>query len=250
MPTRGSGIGDGPGATRHSAGGDSSGAPRATEQVGRGGPKPHEREREIESSLEGSVSAPGARGGPGRQAVAAQGGGPERARSGGAPSAWLAGADNPLAMVRRMQDDMERIFRAFGIPRFTTALAPARELEELLASAPGLTQAAQWSPQIEVLERDNALVVRADLPGVKRDDVEVNVENDVLTIRGHRRHEQRDSDGGYRRTERSYGSFFRQIPLPDGVEPDQIEASYENGVLEVTIPSPREPRGRRRIDIR
>jgi HSP20 family protein len=86
---------------------------------------------------------------------------------------------------------------------------------------------------------------------VKRDDVEVNVENDVLTIRGRRRHEHRETEGDYRRTERSYGTFFRQIPLPDGVEADQIEASYEDGVLEVTIPSPRDQqRGRRRIDIR
>jgi HSP20 family protein len=131
------------------------------------------------------------------------------------------------------------------------AAAPARELEELLARSPSLTRAAQWSPQIEVFERDDSLVVRADLPGVRRDDVEVNVENDTLTIRGQRRQEHRETESAYRRTERSYGTFFRQIPLPDGVEPGQVQASYEDGVLEVIIPSPRDvQRGRRRIDIR
>ncbi len=86
---------------------------------------------------------------------------------------------------------------------------------------------------------------------MKREDVEVNIDNDVLTIRGERRAEHRAAEGGYRRTERSYGTFFRQIPLPDGVEPSQVEAFYEDGVLEVTIPSPGDQqRGRRRIDIR
>ncbi|MFN2567022.1 MAG: Hsp20 family protein [Gemmatimonadaceae bacterium] len=166
------------------------------------------------------------------------------------PSPWLAGAENPFAMMRRMQDDLDRVFRTFGIPRLAT-LAPARELEELFARSPALTQAAEWSPQVEVLERGDSLVVRADLPGVKRDDVEVNVENDVLTIRGERRQERSETEGGYRRSERSYGTFFRQIPLPEDVEPSQIEASYEDGVLEVRIPSARDQqRSRRRIEIR
>jgi HSP20 family protein len=166
-------------------------------------------------------------------------------------SAWLAEAENPFAMMRRMQEDLDRVFRAFGVPRIGAALAPARELEELLARSPALTQSSQWSPQIEVFERDGNLVVHADLPAVRKEDVEVNVDNDVLTIRGQRRQEHRETEGGYRRTERSYGSFFRQIPLPEGVDPSSIEASYQDGVLEVIVPSPREQaRGRRRVDIR
>jgi len=166
-------------------------------------------------------------------------------------STWFADADNPFAMMRRMEEDLDRVFRAFGIPRLGFGFAPPRELESLVARAPTLSQAAQWSPQIEVFEREGNLVVHADLPGVKREDVEVNVEDDVLTIRGQRRQEHRETEGGYRRTERSYGTFFRQIPLPDGVDPSRVEAAYNDGVLEVVVPAPRsEAQRRRRIDIR
>jgi HSP20 family protein len=153
--------------------------------------------------------------------------------------------------MRRMQEDLDTVFRAIGIPRLTAALAAPRELDALFARTPAPSQPAQWSPQIDVFERDGDLVVHADLPGVKRDDVEVNVNNDVLTIRGERRQENREAEGGYRRTERSYGSFFRQILLPDGVDPTEIQAAYEDGVLEVIVPSPRNQQQiRRRVDIR
>jgi HSP20 family protein len=174
-------------------------------------------------------------------------------RGRGAPglSSWFAGAENPMAMMRRMQDDLDRVFRVFGLPRLSAALAPQRELEDVLSRSPSLSQSAQWSPQIEVFERDGNLVVHADLPAVRREDVEVDVDNDVLTIRGERRHEHEDTEGGYRRTERSYGTFYRQIPLPEGVDPSEIEAAYQDGVLEVVIPTPRDPqRARRRIEIR
>jgi HSP20 family protein len=86
---------------------------------------------------------------------------------------------------------------------------------------------------------------------VKREDVEVNVDDDVLTIRGERRHEHRETERGYRRTERSYGTFFRQIPLPTGVDPNRVQASFQDGVLEVVVPAPRaEQQRRKRIEIR
>jgi HSP20 family protein len=154
-------------------------------------------------------------------------------------------------MMRRMEEDLDRVFRTFGIPRLGAVFAPPREFEQLLARAPALTQAAQWSPQIDVFEREGDLVVHADLPGVKRDDVEVNVDDDLLTIRGERRQEHREAERGYRRTERSYGSFFRQIPLPEGVDPDEVQASFQDGVLEVVVPSPRaQQQRRRRVEIR
>jgi HSP20 family protein len=227
-----------------------------------------ERQLEIDTAREGETARVGSAGIGGTRGATGAGSESGQLRSAGAGaqgrtsvgsraqgrqgvSPWFAGSENPFAMMRRMQEDLDRVFHAFGIPRFAAPVAPARELEELLARSPSLTQAAQWSPQIEVFERDDNLVVRADLPGVKREDVEVNIENDVLTIRGQRRAEHREAEGGYRRTERSYGTFFRQIPLPDGVDPSAIEASYDNGVLEVTVPTPREqPAGRRRIDIR
>jgi HSP20 family protein len=209
-----------------------------------------ERQRDREPVREG----PGTAG----QASASTAGGRQlgtgvagRAQSSPALATWVTGADNPFAMMRRMEEDLGRVFRAFGIPRLGAAFAPPREFEELLARTPALTQVAQWSPQIEVFEREGDLVVHADLPGVKRDDVEVNVDNDVLTIRGERRQEHRETEGGYRRTERSYGTFFRQIPLPEGVDPEQVQASYQDGVLEVVVPSPRgEQQRRKRIEVR
>jgi HSP20 family protein len=208
-----------------------------------------DREREMEPARETRE--------PGAAASAARAGAPQgrarvigRGQPGGGLSAWIAGAENPLAMMRRMQDDLDRVLRVFGIPRLTAALAPQRELEDLLARSPAATASVQWSPQIEVFERDGNLVVHADLPAVRREDLEVDVEQDVLTIRGQRRQEHREAEGGYRRTERSYGTFLRQIPLPEGVDPNDIEATYQDGVLEVVVPTPRDAdRPRRRIDI-
>ena len=236
-----------------------SGAPRAEDvdaglfgasAATSGGTTPAEREREIESTRE-SRAAGGST--PSSAATSGQSGGRVAGRGRVSPgfASWFAGAENPLAMMRRMQDDLDRVFRAFGVPRLGAVLAPVRELEEELSRSPTVGQSGQWSPQIEVFERDGNLVVHADLPAVRREDVEVDVANDVLTIRGQRRHEHRDTEGGYRRTERSYGTFFRQIPLPEGVDPTEIEAAYQDGVLEVIIPTPRDPeRSRRRIDIR
>lgn len=212
-------------------------------------PRVPDRQRDLEPAREarGTRSEAATTAG-GTQAAAGVAGRPQATR--GLP-AWLAGSENPFGIIRRMQEDLETVFRAIGIPRFGAALAAPRELEQLLARTPALSETAQWSPQIEVFERDGDLVVHADLPGVKRDDVEVNVNNDVLTIRGQRRQENREAEGGYRRTERSYGTFFRQILLPDGVDPTQIEAAYQDGVLEVVVPSPRtQQQIRRRVDIR
>lgn len=225
--------------------GSGASAGRATTSAAR----PSELEREIEQTRETSAATAAAAARPTEELR--RGGVAGRGRPSSGLASWLAGAENPLAMMRRMQDDLDRVFRAFGIPRLGAVLAAPRELDELLSASPALTQSGQWSPQIEVFERGGNLVVHADLPAVRREDVQVEVDDDVLTIRGERRHEHRDTQGGYRRTERSYGTFFRQIPLPEGVDPSDIEAAYQDGVLEVIIPTPRDSqRIRRRVDIR
>jgi len=105
---------------------------------------------------------------------------------------------------------------------------------------------AQWAPPIEVLERDHQLVVRAELPGLSKDDVKVEVMDDMLTIAGERRDEHEENRQGYRHSERRYGRFFRRLPLPEGVKAEDIRATFQNGVLEITMPAPQpEPRGRR-----
>jgi HSP20 family protein len=87
-----------------------------------------------------------------------------------------------------------------------------------------------------VFEKDNKLVVKAEIPGMKEEDIDVSVVGDTLTIKGERKAETEVKDEDYYRCERSYGSFFRSIPLPSAVDANKIEASYENGVLEVTLP--------------
>jgi HSP20 family protein len=104
-----------------------------------------------------------------------------------------------------------------------------------------------WTPQIEVTQQNNELVVRADLPGLKKEDVHIDVTDEAVTISGERRQEQESESGGVYRSERSYGSFYRTIPLPRGTISDQAKATFKDGVLEIRVPAPPEQvtRGRR-----
>jgi HSP20 family protein len=104
---------------------------------------------------------------------------------------------------------------------------------------------SMWSPQVEMFEREGQLVVRADLPGMTKDDVNVEIAENAINISGERTSEHEDQGEGYYRSERSYGSFYRSIPLPEGASADEANATFRNGVLEITIPAPqRQSRGR------
>jgi HSP20 family protein len=93
-----------------------------------------------------------------------------------------------------------------------------------------------WAPAVDVFEKGDKLVVKAEVPGMKEDDIHVSVEGDMLTIRGEKKTESEVKDEDYYRCERSYGSFFRSVALPSTVDASKIEADYEDGVLEVTLP--------------
>lgn len=105
--------------------------------------------------------------------------------------------------------------------------------------------ARRWIPSMDLVEEGDRFVLRADLPGVSEDEVHVELQDDVLTISGERRSEHEDRKQGYHRIERASGRFSRSLTLPEGVEPESIEASFENGVLEVRIPKPQERKPRR-----
>ena len=90
-----------------------------------------------------------------------------------------------------------------------------------------------WSPQVETFQRGSEFVVRADLPGMKKDDVKIDITDDAVTIEGERREEREDNREGYYRSERSYGSFSRVIPLPQGAITEQAKANFKDGVLEI-----------------
>ena len=119
-----------------------------------------------------------------------------------------------------------------------------------LTGNPALPLGSLWSPQIEMFERDNELVLRADLPGLTKDDVKVELADGGITIEGERKNEHDEKGEGYYRSERSYGKFYRRLPMPDGVDPEDAKATFSNGVLEVTMPAPKHAgRKSRRLEI-
>ena len=161
------------------------------------------------------------------------------------------GFNDPFALMRRMQEDMDQLFSTFGFGRLGSSPIFGSMLSNDFADLPtfggrGSTSEGLWSPQIETFRRGNQIVVRADLPGVDKDDVNVSVDNGVLTISGERSAENEDEGDGWYRTERSYGSFYRALPLPEGVDAGHCDASFKDGVLEVTLPAPAEENARKK----
>jgi HSP20 family protein len=156
----------------------------------------------------------------------------------------LPAADDPFRILERVAQELDRVFDDFGVghgwshPRWSRGVA----------ATPWRGAAAHlWTPDLEVYQRNNELIVRADLPGLKKDDVKVDVTENAIIIQGERRHEDEAERGGFYRSERSYGSFSRTIPLPEGAITDQARASFKDGVLEITLPAPPDQvtRGRR-----
>src|SRR5699024_6988713 len=112
-----------------------------------------------------------------------------------------------------------------------------RELEERLDhSREAGSVAGDWAPAVDVHEEKERYLIRADLPGVKPQDIDVSLENGVLTIRGQRLEEKSTEENGWRHHERLSGSFFRRFNLPDSADAEQVSARSDNGVLEITIP--------------
>jgi len=145
--------------------------------------------------------------------------------SGWSPAEFFS---NPFSLMRRFSEEMDRNFgRFFG-----------RE-----------EGGSFWSPAIEVRESDGQLKVHADLPGLKPEDVHVEVTNDQLIIQGERKSEQEEKKAGVYRSERHYGQFYRAVPLPEGAKTEQAKAQFKNGVLEIAIPTPQQKSNRREIPI-
>jgi HSP20 family protein len=174
----------------------------------------------------------------GTQRAGSQYGGSMQTRGGMQPAAWAdygSRGGGPFSVMRRISDEMDRLFEGFGLGRgaFGSDLGTQ--------GAPGFgseQDASLWSPHLEMYERDGKLTVTADLPGVKKEDVNVEVDKDAITIQGQRRHDQTSQERGYYRSERSYGSFYRAIPLPEGVDPSTASAAFRDGVLRITLQAP------------
>jgi len=130
-------------------------------------------------------------------------------------------------LMRRFREEMDRVFsRNFG--------------EEF---------GGTWSPAIAVTEQNGNLQVRAELSGLKPEDGKIEATDDSLVIQGERKYEHEEKKEGVFRSERRYGKFYREIPLPEGAKVDQAKAQFKNGVLEVTLPVPERKNNRREIPI-
>jgi HSP20 family protein len=127
---------------------------------------------------------------------------------------------NPFAFMRRITDELDR---AFG---------PVPELPALVPFYP-----RAWVPELEVFERDNKFFVRVDLPGLKKEEVKIEVTADELTIEGERKFEKEEKKEGFYRTERTYGTFYRRIVLPEHVKAEAAVATFKDGVLEIEMPT-------------
>lgn len=130
---------------------------------------------------------------------------------------WRAG-DNLMEQMRTEMDDVFQRF--FGLP--------------VEAKANG--ESNIWAPRVDISETDKAFIVKADLPGVDPKDVEINVRDGVLTVRGEKKEQKEEKHKNYHRVERFVGQFYRSIPLPVGVDEDNVQATTTKGVLSVTIP--------------
>lgn len=136
---------------------------------------------------------------------------------------------DPFRELRSLQDDMTRLF---------TGVMPASYDRE------AMTHGA-WAPRVDIYEDKDRLILEAELPGMKRDDFEISVENNVITLSGERKFEKKTEGDNYHRVERSYGSFTRSFTLPQTVTADDATADFENGVLRVSLPKREETKARR-----
>jgi HSP20 family protein len=129
---------------------------------------------------------------------------------------------DPIRELDSLQGDMNRLFDRFFEGRAANGTA------------------RRWIPAMDLVETDDRLVLRGDLPGMSEDDIDIEIKDSVLTVSGERKAESEEKGKGYHRVERAFGSFSRSLTLPQGIDADQVKAEFDKGVLEVTIPKPAE----------
>jgi len=136
---------------------------------------------------------------------------------------------DPFRDLRMLQDEVNRLFSSNLSGAF---------------SDQGIARGA-WAPSVDIYENKDQIVLEAELPGMNREDFDLSLENNVLTLRGERRFEKKDESDNYHRVERSYGSFTRSFTLPQTISPENVTAEYKNGVLRVLLQKREEIKARR-----
>lgn len=132
---------------------------------------------------------------------------------------------DPFRDITSLRDEMNRLF--------------SRTLGE------GASAGSAWTPAVDIFDTAEAIVLKAELPGLAPDDIDIEVDDNVLTIKGERRFEDKVEEGRYYRLERAYGQFSRSVTLPQGVKADEISASFDQGVLQVRVPKADEVKPRK-----
>lgn len=142
----------------------------------------------------------------------------------------------PFSMMRRISEDMDRLFESFGFGR--SLFSNDFGQDALAGFGGGEGTPSLWAPHVAVYERDGKFIVSADLPGVRKEDVNVEITQDALTIQGHRTQEKTSSAEGFYHSEQRYGGFYRRIPLPETVDSETASASFRDGVLHIQMNAP------------
>ena len=132
----------------------------------------------------------------------------------------------PFRDLVSIQDEMNRLFNDFF------GRVPSRFDTELSQS--------EWSPSVDISETKDEIMVKAEMPGMKKDDIKITLQDNVLTLRGERKQEKEEKENNFYRIERYYGSFARSFNLPTVVQADRIKASYKDGILSITLPKAEE----------
>jgi HSP20 family protein len=135
-------------------------------------------------------------------------------------------------MLARLSREFDSMFGRFGLDR------------PMFESMPSM-----WVPEMEMITKEHELLVKVDIPGMKKDDVTVEIADDHLVLRGERKHEKVEKKEGFFKTERTYGSFYRAVPLPEGVKAEGAKATMHDGVLEITMPMMKVEEKRRKLEI-
>jgi len=136
----------------------------------------------------------------------------------------------PMTEIRRLQEDMHRLLESFMKP-FPTLTWPVSEVA---------------GPPVDVYEKDGNVVVKAELPGLKKEDIEITATEDSISLRGEFKREEEVKKEGFYRRERREGKFYRTIPMPAPIKPDQVKASFKDGILEITAPEVEEAKPKER----
>jgi HSP20 family protein len=149
-------------------------------------------------------------------------------------------ARDPLGLLRHMTSELDRVFERGDWPTFRWAF----QRTPLLEGTP-------FTPAIDVFEKDNRLFTKVDLPGMNKEDVKVEMIDGYLVISGQRKSEVEEKKDDFYRCERGYGSFYREVPLPEGVTLEDVQATFADGVLQVSVPLPTTPKAEtRKVEIK